>query len=172
MSRATTVSRAWRAGVLIATVAVGTLTFSAPPAGAVVGDPAADGSYAYTTRLAIGDSVRACTGALVDRCGVITAASCFADDPAQAPALPAGAPKWNTTTIGRADLTTDAGETVDIAEPVPRPSRDLVMSRLTTPVDGITPQLVAAATIGDTTRLFAIGSANNIWTADRKADGS
>ncbi|MEV7939246.1 MULTISPECIES: hypothetical protein [unclassified Kitasatospora] len=67
MSRATAVSRAWRAGVLIATVAVGTLTiFSAPPAGAVVGDPAADGSYAYTTRLAIGDS-RACTGALVDR---------------------------------------------------------------------------------------------------------
>ncbi|MEU1422216.1 trypsin-like serine protease, partial [Kitasatospora sp. NPDC005751] len=72
-------------GALAATTAVvGALaTFSAAPAGAVVGDPASDGAYAYTAKLAIGDNVRACTGALVDRNWIITAASCFADDPAQ-----------------------------------------------------------------------------------------
>ncbi|MFI8085384.1 trypsin-like serine protease [Kitasatospora sp. NPDC086009] len=108
------------------------------PAGAVAADPAADGSYAFTAKIAIGDTFRSCTGALVDRNWIITAASCFADDPAQPQNLAAGVRWWRTTaTIGRTDLTTGAGQQADIVELVPRQDRDLVMARLATPVDGI-----------------------------------
>ncbi|MFJ9952120.1 trypsin-like serine protease, partial [Kitasatospora sp. NPDC091207] len=50
-------------------------TFAGSPANAVAGDPAADGAYAYTAKLTIGDNVRSCTGALLDRNWIITAAS-------------------------------------------------------------------------------------------------
>ncbi|MFF7590325.1 trypsin-like serine protease [Kitasatospora purpeofusca] len=76
-------SRSWRTGVL------GTCV----PAGAVVGDAAAEGSYAYTARLMIGDGLNACTGAVVDRNWALTAASCFSDDPAQPQTPATGAPK-------------------------------------------------------------------------------
>ncbi|MFF1904681.1 esterase, partial [Kitasatospora sp. NPDC058218] len=59
-----TSARARVTGALAATLAAGALsTFSAMPANAVVGDQAADGAYAYTAKLTIGDNVRACTGA-------------------------------------------------------------------------------------------------------------
>ncbi|MER6401670.1 trypsin-like serine protease [Kitasatospora sp. NPDC001603] len=154
-------------GVLVAALAASALaTFSAAPAGAVVGDPAADGAYAYTAKLAIGDNVRACTGALVDRNWIITAASCFADDPAQPAALQAGAPKWKTTAVvGRTDLTTNAGKSVDVVELVPRQDRDLVMARLAAPVDGITPLTLAttAPTTGENLRVPAYGRTKTEW---------
>ncbi|MER6401671.1 trypsin-like serine protease [Kitasatospora sp. NPDC001603] len=164
----TTTARTSRAGALAAAGAVvGALaTFSAAPAGAVVGDPAADGAHAYTAKLAIGDNVRACTGALVDRNWIITAASCFADDPAQPQTLTAGAPKWKTTaTVGRTDLTTTTGTTTDIVELVPRQDRDLVMARLATPVDGITPLTLAttAPTAGENLRVPAYGRTKTEW---------
>ncbi|MEE1783444.1 hypothetical protein PUR71_11030 [Streptomyces sp. SP17BM10] len=62
-----TSSRSRRAGVLAVAAAAGALNaFASAPAGAVVGDVAADDAHAYTARLAIGDNQRACTGALVD----------------------------------------------------------------------------------------------------------
>ncbi|MFE7594585.1 trypsin-like serine protease, partial [Kitasatospora sp. NPDC057512] len=66
--------RSRRAGVLVAAAAAGTLS-TVSPAGAVVGAEAADGTYTSTARLVIGDNLRACTGALVDRSWVLTAAS-------------------------------------------------------------------------------------------------
>ncbi|MFJ2782053.1 trypsin-like serine protease, partial [Kitasatospora sp. NPDC087315] len=159
--------RTWR-GVLAAAVAAGALTtFSAVQAGAVTGAPAANGTYAYTARLDIGDNTRACTGALVDRLWVITAASCFADDPAQPAALAAGAPKWKTTaTIGRTDLTnTGAGAVSEIVELVPRQDRDLVLARLATPVDGIAPLPLAttAPATGETLRVPGYGRTTTEW---------
>ncbi|MFF2045881.1 S1 family peptidase [Kitasatospora sp. NPDC058170] len=175
MSR-TASTRTWRAGVLAAVLGAGALTtFGSAPAGAAVGDPAADGSYAYTARITIGDNVRACTGALVDRIWVLTAASCFADDPAKPQALAAGAPKWKTTaTIGRADLTTQAGATSEIVELVPRADRDLVMARLATPVDGITPLTVAktAPATGQSLRVPAYGRTKTEWVPDRLHSGA
>ncbi|MFJ9948799.1 trypsin-like serine protease, partial [Kitasatospora sp. NPDC091207] len=171
-----TLSRARVTGALAATLAVGALsTFAAVPAGAVVGDQAADGAYAYTAKLTIGDNVRSCTGTLVDRNWVITAASCFADDPAQPAALQAGAPKWHTTaTVGRTDLTTGAGATADIVELVPRQDRDLVMARLATPVDGIAPLALAAAapTAGASLRVPGYGRTKTEWVPNKLHSGT
>ncbi|MFJ7912688.1 trypsin-like serine protease, partial [Kitasatospora sp. NPDC096204] len=144
----------------------GTLsTFS--PAGAVVGDAAADGSYAFTARLTIGDNLRACTGALVDRFWVLTAASCFADDPAQPQALAAGAPKWKTTvTVG--------GKSAEVSGLVPRTDRDLVMARLATPVDGVAtlPVATAAPVAGQTLRVPAYGRTKDEWVPNKLHTGT
>ncbi|MEU1425360.1 trypsin-like serine protease, partial [Kitasatospora sp. NPDC005751] len=130
--------RSRRAGVLAAALTVVTLS-TLVPAGAVVGDAAADNSYAFTARLVIGEGERACTGALVDPHWIVTAASCFADNPAQ-PNVPAGPPaRKATATVGRTDLTTTTGQVRDIVELVPRTDRDLVLARLATPVTDITP---------------------------------
>ncbi|MET8545035.1 trypsin-like serine protease [Kitasatospora sp. NPDC004799] len=167
-------TRSRRAGALVAAAAAGTLSTVAP-AGAVSGDTAADGSYAFTARLVVGDNLRACTGALVDRFWVLTAASCFSDDPAQPQALAAGAPKWRTTvTVGRTDLTTTGGRTAEIAELVPRADRDLVMARLATPVDGIAPLPVttAAPTVGQTLRVPGYGRTRTEWVTNRLHSGA
>ncbi|MGV9264744.1 trypsin-like serine protease [Kitasatospora sp. NPDC003701] len=165
-----------RTGALAAaTAVVGALaTFSAAPAGAAVGDPAADGAYAYTAKLTIGDNVRTCTGTLVDRNWVITAASCFADDPAQPATLQAGTPKWHTTaTIGRTDLTTGAGQQTDVVELVPRQDRDLVMARLATPVDGIAPLTLATTTptSGESLRVPGYGRTKTEWVPNKLHSG-
>ncbi|MET8545033.1 trypsin-like serine protease [Kitasatospora sp. NPDC004799] len=146
-----------RAGVLVAAAAASTLSTLAP-AGAVVGAPAADGSYAFTASLVIGDHLRGCTGALVDRYWVLTAASCFSDDPAQPQALAAGAPKWGTTvTVG--------AKSAQVAELVPRQDRDLVLARLTRAVDGVAPLPLAATapTAGQSLRVPGVGRTKDEW---------
>ncbi|MEU1289837.1 trypsin-like serine protease [Kitasatospora sp. NPDC005856] len=165
MSRKSRV-RVQRAGVLVAAAAASTLsTFS--PAQAVVGDAAADGTYASTARLVIGDNLRGCTGALVDRYWVLTAASCFSDDPAQPQAPAAGAPKWKTTvTVGT--------KSAEVAELVPRQDRDLVMARLTTPVDGVPalPLAVTAPTAGQSLRVPGYGRTKDEWVPGKLHSGA
>ncbi|NEE05986.1 S1 family peptidase, partial [Streptomyces sp. SID7499] len=96
-------------GLLTAALVSG--TFLAPAAHAVVGTPSADNAYAFTARLDIGDGKRACSAVLVDRDWLLTAASCFADNPAAAQQLLPGAPKDATTAfVGRTDSTTTAGQ--------------------------------------------------------------
>ncbi|WP_380282063.1 trypsin-like serine protease [Kitasatospora purpeofusca] len=168
--------RTIKAGLLATTLAAGALTaLSAPTAGAVTGAPAADGSYAYTARIAIGDNVRACTGALVDRYWVITAASCFAADPAQ-PTVIGETPSWNTTvTVGRTDLTATGTGTVRTVEKlVAGAGRDLVMAKLATPVDGITPLRVAesAPTTAETLRVPGYGRTKTEWAPTRLHSGA
>ncbi|MGV9267987.1 FG-GAP-like repeat-containing protein [Kitasatospora sp. NPDC003701] len=165
----------WKAGLIASAVTAGALTVSSgAPAGAVVGDPTADGAYGFTVRLDIGSTARGCTGALVDRLWVITAASCFADDPAQPTALAAGAPKWKTTaTVGRSDLTTTAGQVSQVVELVPRQDRDLVMARLATPVYGVTPLAVATtAPVGaESLRVPGFGRSADEWSPAKLRSG-
>ncbi|MFJ9951502.1 trypsin-like serine protease, partial [Kitasatospora sp. NPDC091207] len=102
-------------------------------------------------------------------------ASCFADDPAQPAALQAGAPKWKTTaTVGRTDVTTSAGKSVDVVELVPRQDRDLVMARLAAPVDGIAtlPLATAAATAGESLRVPGYGRTKTEWAPLKLHSGS
>ncbi|SOB88398.1 trypsin-like serine protease [Streptomyces sp. 1331.2] len=156
-----------RAGALTAALATGALaTFATSPAGAV-GDAAADGSYASTARLVIGDNLRGCTGALVDQYWVLTAASCFADDPAQPQALAAGAPKWKTTaTVG--------STSAQVVELAPRQDRDLVMARLAAPVSGVTPLTIAttAPTAGQTLRVAGFGRTKDEWVPNKLHTGA
>ncbi|GGX80758.1 hypothetical protein GCM10010358_38730 [Streptomyces minutiscleroticus] len=127
-----------------------TLTCAAalPPlsAQAVTGPGATARSRSFTARLVIGadDTMRACSAVLVDSQWLLTASSCFADDPNNPTALGAGAPKLVTTaTIGRTDLTSTTGQVRKVTQLDPRTDRDLTLARLDRPVTGITPVAVA-----------------------------
>ncbi|MFD0412005.1 trypsin-like serine protease [Kitasatospora sp. NPDC127116] len=160
--------RSRRAGVLaaVAAAAAGTLTTFAP-AGAVSGDTAADSASATAARIVVGDHLRGCTGALIDQYWLLSAASCFADDPAQPQTLADGAPKWNTTaTIG--------AKSAQVVELVKAEGRDLVMARLASPVDGVTPLDVgtAAPTAGQSLRVSGFGRTKAEWVPDKAHTGA
>ncbi|WP_441246916.1 S1 family peptidase [Kitasatospora sp. McL0602] len=167
---------AWTAGLLATAVAAGVLTIgSGSPASAVSGDTPT--SYAFTAKLEIDTGgtkndadKRACTGALVDPNWVITAASCFVADPSKGIAVPAGAPKGAVTvTVGRADLTTGAGQVTTVTELVPRPDRDLVLAKLAKPVTGIAPITIAATapTAGETLKVTGYGRTKDQWVPNK-----
>ncbi|MFJ4184956.1 trypsin-like serine protease [Kitasatospora sp. NPDC089509] len=126
-----------------------------------------DPALAFAAKVNVGDGKRSCTGTLVDRYWLMTAASCFTDTPNDLSTVTAGPPKDRTTaTVGRTDLTnTGTGAVVDVAELVPRTDRDLVMARLATPVDGITPAVIAgtAPTAGETLRIPGYGRTATDW---------
>ncbi|MGW2253274.1 trypsin-like serine protease [Kitasatospora sp. NPDC001660] len=93
---------------------------------------------------------RSCTATLVDRYWVLTSAGCF-NGASGTPAVK------STAAIG--------GHTVDIAELVTRADRDLVMARLATPVDGITPTALgtAAPAAGESLRIPGFGRTTTEW---------
>ncbi|MER6401907.1 S1 family peptidase [Kitasatospora sp. NPDC001603] len=158
---------AWTTGAVTAASLTGAL-LTGGPAPAVSGDTSPADSYAFTAKLDIGDGKRACTGALVDPFWVVTAASCFADDPAHPTTVPAGPPALRTTvTVGRTDPTT--GQVRDIVELAPRTDRDLVLARLATPVTDITPVAVATAapTAGEDLRVTGYGRTRTEWVPDK-----
>ncbi|WP_416974425.1 trypsin-like serine protease [Streptomyces sp. 4F14] len=118
---------------------------AAAPASAVTGTPATGTTYAYTAQLVVGDYARGCSGVLVDTEWLLTAASCFAADPASSLTVPAGKPAQKTVaTIGRTDLSGTDGAVREVVEIVPRTDRDVVLARLNKPVAGVTPAVVSA----------------------------
>ncbi|MFJ4185034.1 trypsin-like serine protease [Kitasatospora sp. NPDC089509] len=126
-----------------------------------------DPATAFTAKLNIGNGKRTCSAALVDRSWLLTAASCFTDTPNDLSTVTAGAPKDRTTvTLGRTDLTnTGTGAVADVVELAPRTDRDLVMARLATPVDGITPATLtaSAAATGQNLRIPGYGRTATEW---------
>ncbi|MFH8473361.1 trypsin-like serine protease [Streptomyces sp. NPDC018000] len=157
---------AWGAALLTIVVATGTLTSS--PAQALDGVTAADGSYSFTTKIDVG-GVRACSGTLINNQWLISASSCFAEDPTQATSLPAGAPKLKSTAvIGRTDLTTATGEVRQITQLIPRQDRDLVLAKLDAPVYGISflhPGSDAPVQ-GEALKGAGYGRTKNTWVPD------
>ncbi|WP_146065831.1 FG-GAP-like repeat-containing protein [Streptomyces sp. SM13] len=170
-------SRRVRGTALFAVVAAaGAMTLSSP-AQAVVGDAVADGTYAFTAKLDIGegDTKRACTGSLVDAQWILTASSCFAAAGQPAFPLPAGAPAEKTTaTIGRTDLTGTGGKVVEVTELVSRSDRDLVMAKLAQPVTDIAPVLLAdsAPVAGESLRAVGYGRTATSWVPDKLHAGT
>ncbi|MFC8390938.1 MULTISPECIES: trypsin-like serine protease [unclassified Streptomyces] len=141
------------AGVLAAAA-----TLVSGPAQATVGTPAGTGEKPYVAKIEIGDTERACSGALVEARWVVTAASCFADDPAQPTSVAAGAPSRPArVTVGRTDLSTTSGVVRDVVELVPRADRDLVLARLSSPAYGITPVALGATAPADGEELSVAG---------------
>ncbi|MER6051026.1 FG-GAP-like repeat-containing protein [Streptomyces sp. NPDC001793] len=158
----------WKVGLLAtATAAVALAT---TPANAVVGESVKDSTYTFTAKLDIGNGERSCSGSLVDSQWVITAGSCFADDPATGFKIAAGAPKLKTTaTIGRTDLTGQSGQVSDVVELVPRADRDLVMARLAEPVPNVSPLALGytAPAKGETLEVTGYGRTKDQWVPDR-----
>ncbi|MER7176080.1 trypsin-like serine protease [Streptomyces mesophilus] len=137
-----------RLAALGAALAGGSLALCAVPASAVTGTPVADSdtTYAYTAQITVGPHDRGCSAVLVDAEWLMTAASCFADDPAVSLAVPAGAPaKRTTAVIGRADLAGTQGAERRVVELVPRTDRDVVLARLNRPVTNVAPVALATA---------------------------
>ncbi|WP_420719595.1 trypsin-like serine protease, partial [Streptomyces sp. NRRL S-481] len=90
--------------VRLAALGASLLMCGAVPAAAVTGPstPASETTYAYAAQVIVGDHHRGCSGALVGAEWLMTAASCFVDNPAAGLAVPAGKPQRKTTaTIGR-----------------------------------------------------------------------
>ncbi|MER6244353.1 S1 family peptidase [Streptomyces griseorubiginosus] len=151
------------------------LALSATAANAVSGTPAVDGTLAFTARLDIGDGQKACSAALVDPYWLLTATSCFADDPNTSLGIPAGAPTLKTTaTVGRTDLTTSGGEIRTVVELVAHPSRDAVLARLSRPVTTIAPVSLAAtaATPGEKLTVAGYGRTATEWSPLRLHSGT
>ncbi|QXE38285.1 trypsin-like serine protease [Streptomyces sp. GMY02] len=165
---------------LVAALIAAPLTLTATPAHAVSGTAVADNAYAFTARLEIGegakgDANRACSGALVDAQWVLTAVSCFADNPAAGLEVPAGAPALKTTaTIGRTDLTTTTGQVRDVVQLVPHPDHDLVLAKLASPVSGITPVALSATApaAGEELRVAGYGRTKDEWVPLRLHAGT
>ncbi|MFC7306796.1 trypsin-like serine protease [Streptomyces monticola] len=150
--------------LIAATLVTGALAGTS--AQAVTGSQAPAGAHPFTAKLSIGNGERSCTGALVDQSWLLSAASCFADDPNQPSTVPAGKPKRATTaTIGRTDLTSTTGHVRQVVELVPRSDRDLVLARLDKPVTDITPLTIAtdAPTAGETLTIAGYGRTKGEW---------
>ncbi|WP_420802586.1 S1 family peptidase [Streptomyces cavernae] len=160
---------------LAAVLVAAPLTVTAAPARAVTGTPASDNTYGFTARLDIGDGQRACTGALVDAQWLLTAASCFADNPVASLTVPTGKPALKTTaTIGRTDLTTTNGQVRDVIELVPHADRDLVLARLARPVPNVTPAVLSATApvAGEELRIAGYGRTKDEWAPLKLHTGS
>ncbi|WP_217164103.1 trypsin-like serine protease [Streptomyces sp. AC512_CC834] len=161
-------TRSVRLAALVAALTAGPLVMTAVPATAVTGPASADSdtTHAYTARVVVGDHDRGCSGVLVDTEWLLTAASCFADNPAESLAVPAGKPARTTTaTIGRADLTGTGGAVRTVVELVPRTDRDVVLARLNRPVTDVTPIALATAapTAGEELTLAGYGRTKTEW---------
>lgn len=160
--------RSIRFATLAISLTAGSALMTASPAVAVTGPAAADSdtTHAYTAQLVIGDHDRGCSGVLVDTEWLLTAASCFADNPAESLAVPPGKPALATTaTIGRADLTGTGGAVRKVVELVPRTDRDVVLARLNRPVTNVTPLALAttAPTAGEELTLAGYGRSASEW---------
>ncbi|MCR6488227.1 FG-GAP-like repeat-containing protein [Amycolatopsis sp. OK19-0408] len=134
-----------RAATVSAAVVVAGL-LAAVPASAVPGG--AGTNIGFTAKLTA--EGRACSGALVEPALVLTAASCFPDDPAVKPV---------TVTVG--------GHTAKVTSLVKRTDRDVALARIDTAVTDVTPlKLSAAAGVpgpSDTLTLAGWGRTATEW---------
>ncbi|MEU6351973.1 FG-GAP-like repeat-containing protein [Streptomyces sp. NPDC047072] len=151
----------WAAALVAAPAALGSA-----PATALNGADA-PAQLTYVAKINVGEQ-SACTGTLVDRQWVLTAATCFAADGKP----PAGKPAVATTvTVGRTDLTQTGGSVLPAIRLVPHADRDLVLvklaARITDPA--ITPVRLATspAAAGEQLVKAGFGRTKTEWVPDK-----
>ncbi|MFI6639043.1 trypsin-like serine protease [Streptomyces sp. NPDC050504] len=160
--------RAARVAGLLAMAVTSLAVVPVAPATAVAGPEAATATHPYAVKLHLGEEAdaRACTGTLVDRYWVLTAASCFAAVPGTP--VPAGAPALNTT------ATLSDGRTIKITEIAPRTDRDAALVRLATPVVDLRTADLAGTVPSVGTDLTAVGHGRTKteWVPDKLHTGT
>ena len=157
------------ASLLIASLLVAAGWLAAGPAYAVAGGTAAaDGEYGFVAHIQVGQTSRACTGALIDPEWVVTAASCFAEDGQAVPAGPPAVPV--TVTVGRANLASATGGQVRaVVDVVPHPDRNLALAKLVKPVIDVSPAPIGttAPAAGESLRVAGFGRTATAWVPER-----
>ncbi|MBP2179555.1 tachylectin-related carbohydrate-binding protein [Amycolatopsis magusensis] len=127
-----------RRAVAVLAAATALAALLATPAAAIThGTPTGDygDPYLHTARITVGDNFRACSGTLVADQWLVTAASCFAENPAQGFRIAAGPPPRPTTAqfwYGAVQPLSGGTGVLHqrIVELRPREDRDLVFAKL------------------------------------------
>jgi hypothetical protein len=149
-----------RTATVVALAAAGLL--AAVPADAVSGGTTATpGTHPYATKLTADG--RACGGALVEPDLILTAASCFPENPQGG--VPA---KTTTAVVGRAVLSGAGGHVAKVTNVVVRADRDVALARIDTPAAGVAPIPLGAGPAGDgeTLSLAGYGRTESEWVPD------
>ncbi|WP_216214396.1 trypsin-like serine protease [Amycolatopsis aidingensis] len=153
---------------LLATSVVGGLLSSASAHAIGGGGPAPADSYRFIAQIYTGE--RECTAALIDVEWLLTASSCFAQDPDNGFPVEPGEPAQHTTAlIGSPDLVYGDGQVRSITTLVPREDRDLVLARLHEPVLDITPIPISTTPPeqGEVLTVAGYGRTTEDWYPDK-----
>ncbi|WP_205787531.1 trypsin-like serine protease [Specibacter cremeus] len=140
------------------------------PAHATTGPEAPANTSASVVKVDTG--IGTCTGTLVSRLWVVTAASCFTANPADYPSLTAGAPPRPAKVLTGADAATrdKPGTAVLQIQTAPAAlARDIVLVELALPIDTITPAKVAvtAPQASETLTFTGFGRTATEWVPDK-----
>ena len=111
-----------------------------------------DGTYGFAARITMDG--QACSGALVEPTLVLTAASCFPENPqGGVPAKP------TTVTVGRTDLSGTGGHVAKVTGLIVRSDRDVALVRIDTTITDVTPLPLpaSAGTPGTSQDLSVVG---------------
>ncbi|SEF11797.1 Lyzozyme M1 (1,4-beta-N-acetylmuramidase), GH25 family [Arthrobacter alpinus] len=164
--------------VLTLTLAIGLGSAVQSPANAVSNSPATlAGTNQFTVKIETGFGT--CTGSLIDRQWIATAASCFTEDPSKFASLVAGKPARASKALFGSDAANrdKPGIAITYIQPPDGPNRrDFVLAKLANPVNNIVPLKVSSVlpSAGEKISFTGYGRTSTEWlpTQSHTADFS